>query len=106
MFDNIGGKIKILAKVLCWLGIITSVICAIALWTQNDYYTPTIVIGFAVLIGGCLFSWVGSFFMYGFGELIEATTNNCTLNRMILRTLEGLEKNDGKMKKSLFDIKL
>ena len=29
MFDNIGGKIKILAKVLCWVGIIGFVLSAI-----------------------------------------------------------------------------
>ena len=30
--------------------------------------------GFAVLIVGSLVSWIGSFFVYGFGELIENTT--------------------------------
>ena len=30
MFDNIGGKIKKLAKIICWIGIILSVITGIA----------------------------------------------------------------------------
>ena len=74
MFDNIGGKIKNLATVICVIGIIASVILAIALWSQNERYNPTVALGFGVLIGGCVGSWVGSFFMYGFGQLIEDTS--------------------------------
>lgn len=73
MFDDIGGKIKMLAKVTCALGMIASVCGAIALWTQNSPYTPTILTGVLVLGLGCLGSWIGSFFTYGFGQLIENT---------------------------------
>ena len=31
-------------------------------------------VGLVVIIVGCLGSWIGSFFTYGFGELIEKTT--------------------------------
>ena len=88
MFTNIGGKIKTLAKVLCWIGIIASVICAIVLWTQNSRYNPTIALGFGVLIGGVLSSWIGSFFMYGFGELIAETTLNRQISQSILETMK------------------
>ena len=92
MFDDIGGKIKTLAVVLCVIGIILSVISAIALWAQNDtssYYNPhpTILLGFGVLIGGCLGSWLGSFFMYGFGQLIETTEENNQYLAQISRQL-------------------
>ena len=87
MFDNIGGKIKTLAMVICVIGIIASIICAIALWAQNSRYSLTIALGFGVLVGGCVGSWVGSFFMYGFGELIEETTRNREINDQILRLL-------------------
>lgn len=73
MFDNIGGKIKTLAVVVCVVGMIASLIFAIVLWSMDSYRTPTIALGFGVLIGGCVASWVGSFFMYGFGQLIEDT---------------------------------
>lgn len=73
MFENIGGKIKALAKVLCWIGIIASVISAIAMWGQNSSYSPTILPGILILVLGCLLSWIGSFFAYGFGQLIENT---------------------------------
>ena len=79
MFDNIGGKIKTLAKVICVLGIIASVILAIVMFvaaeegpysTEGTYTT----LGVIFLIGGPLMSRIGSFFTYGFGELIEKTT--------------------------------
>ena len=73
MFDNIGGKIKTLAVVVCVVGMIASLIFAIVLWSMDSYRTPTIALGFGVLIGGCVVSWVGSFFTYGFGQLIEDT---------------------------------
>lgn len=71
MFDNIGGKLKGLAKVLCWTGILCSMIGAIGLWLANTRYQPTILSGFVLLIVGSLASWLGSFSLYGLGELIE-----------------------------------
>ena len=68
MFNNIGGKIKTLAQVVCWLGIIASVIFGIILMLQNE---DNVLIGFIVLILGCFFSWISSFMTYGFGQLVE-----------------------------------
>lgn len=75
MFDNIGGKIKMLAKVVCWIGIIVSAVIAIIMFANavkysNDIYT---LLRLAYIILGTLLSWIGSFFTYGFGELIEKT---------------------------------
>ena len=36
MFDNIGDKIKTLAKVLCWIGIVISVIAAIGFFISGN----------------------------------------------------------------------
>ena len=87
MFNNIGGKIKGLAKFMCWLGIIISVIAGVILiiaaassrsYTFDGYGERitissggSIVAGILVIVFGSLFSWIGSFFMYGFGELVE-----------------------------------
>lgn len=68
MFDNIGSKIKTLAQVVCWLGIIASFLVGIILIVQDE---DTALIGFLVLVLGSLFSWIGSFMTYGFGQLIE-----------------------------------
>ena len=76
MFDNISGKIKKLAEVICWIGIILSSIIGIIMFSyaakfhSDDY----ILSGFLYIIFGSLLSWIASFFMYGFGELIEKTT--------------------------------
>ena len=65
MFDNIGGKIKTLAVSTCILGIIASVITGLS---QLDHG------GILILLFGCMGSWIGAFFIYGFGELIEQAT--------------------------------
>ncbi len=101
MFRNIGGKIKTLARVLCWIGIIVSVIISVSLFSsasriENDKAfaasyasvlsadsASALVLGtgvsgvraaaFVMLIGGPLVSWLGCFVLYGFGELIDRT---------------------------------
>lgn len=71
MFDNIGSKLKGLAYTVSALGIIASILGAIVLWGANSSHNSTIGTGLLVLIVGCVVSWVGGFFTYGFGELIE-----------------------------------
>lgn len=74
MFDDIGDKIKTSSQVLCWLGIIASIIYAIIIFVNSgDYYDDDVssLIGWIYLIIvplGCLFS---SWLLYGFGELIN-----------------------------------
>ncbi len=83
MFDHIGGKIKTLAKILCWVGIVFSVLIGIIMIAQGNnaqvsyngqsVQTSGVVAGIIIIVLGCLGSWVGSFFAYGFGQLIENT---------------------------------
>lgn len=66
MFDNIGGKIKKLAKVCAWIGIIGSILGGLGTFAIGG------ILGFLFVAGlGCLLSWVGAFGLYGFGQLIE-----------------------------------
>jgi len=78
MWDNIGGKIKGFAKFIAWLGIIASIIGGIVLFVIGGnmrYGSGAYVgLGFLVIIGGSLISWISSWFWYGFGELIEKTS--------------------------------
>ncbi len=90
MFNNIGGKIKGLAYVTSILGMIASVIIAIVLFGQNSYYNRTVGIGFAVLIGGCVGSWVGGFFTYGFGKHLEQQETIIAKLRSLERTVNTL----------------
>ncbi|HRX14067.1 MAG TPA: hypothetical protein P5087_03525 [Eubacteriales bacterium] len=77
MFENIGGKIKTLAIIICWVGIVVSVIAAIVIISLSivNHITRDIYLGVGILIAGPLVSWIGSFFVYGFGELIEKVSN-------------------------------
>lgn len=84
MFDNVGDKIKGLAKALCWIGISASVVYAIVLWMQNSYRNPTVALGIGILVGGCCVSWISSLCLYGFGELIEETQKNRRINHTLL----------------------
>ena len=68
MFDNIGEKIKTLEQVICTPGIIGSLIGGIALISVD-----MIIVGIIVLICGPIFAWIGSFGLYGLGQLIENT---------------------------------
>lgn len=68
MFDNIGGKIKALAEVVCILGIILSIIGGFIIIAENSG-----LLGFMFMVIGSLGSWVSSFTLFGFGQLIENT---------------------------------
>lgn len=67
MFANVGSKIKALASFFCWGGIIASVIGGIIVITLDE---DLVWAGLAVIIIGSLLSWVSSFVLYGFGELV------------------------------------
>ena len=76
MFKNIGKKIKGLAAFVCWVGIILSAIAGILMIVsaiQENEGFMGILPGVAVIVGGFLASWIGSFAAYGFGELIDKT---------------------------------
>ncbi len=88
MFSNIGGKIKGLATFLTIFGFV--VFGGIALITLLTSFgmgnEESIVVGliasFFIAVIGCLASWLGSFLLYGFGELIENSkkiADSCTL---------------------------
>lgn len=81
MFNNIGKKIKTLAKVICWLGIIGSIITGIVLIAvglddlssrySSDEGVIMIVAGLLTMVVGSIISWVGSFKLYGFGDVVD-----------------------------------
>lgn len=98
MFNNIGKKIKLWAKIQCWVGIVMSVVSGFImllvfsvssaqfsqemnLYENSYYYYHTIfnpypiLIFFSILIMivGPFLSYISSFKLYGFGELIDKT---------------------------------
>lgn len=70
MWDNIGSKLQKLAKVICWIGIILSVIGGIVMITQSQA-----ILGIVYIILGPLLSWIGSWTMYGLGLVVESVEN-------------------------------
>jgi len=76
MFDNIGGKIKKLSKIFCWIGIIADIFVGFYLIALGEgkisgINAIFIIVGWIIIILGPIISWISSFFMYGFGQLIE-----------------------------------
>ena len=68
MFENIGKKIKTIAALETKIGIIVSIIIGLRLMNSSTE------LGILIIIGGSWLSWVSSIYVYGFGELIEKTS--------------------------------
>lgn len=62
-------KLKVLRHFFCWGGIIASVVGGIWLIAllDEDFILP----GLLIIALGSLLSWVSSFVLYGFGELVS-----------------------------------
>lgn len=71
MFNNIGKKIKTLSVICFIIMLVVVVIYGIIMMRLH------VLIGLLIITVGFLFSWISSFFVYGFGELIasQAKTN-------------------------------
>lgn len=75
MYAHIGVKIMTLAKATAWIGIIGSLIgglLVMGIGSQMSYgKNPMIFPGVLIMLLGSLGAWIGSFTLYGFGQLIE-----------------------------------
>ena len=98
MFKNIGRKIKTLALVLFWIELVIGVLAALGagiamIATEGRHNSLMVVAGIATIIIGSglvfLFAWIGSFFMYGLGQLIDDTEVNRKTNQQILEKLNS-----------------
>jgi len=68
LFSNIGKKIKTLASVVAWLGIILCGVLGFFLTIATGRIEWLLIAAI-----GALISWISSFVLYGFGQLIENT---------------------------------
>ena len=68
MYDNIGGKIKGLAKTSFIVATIAAVITGIALIATDE---DLIGYGLLVMVVGPIVAWFSSWLLYGFGQLVE-----------------------------------
>ena len=66
MYDNIGGKIKGLAKATFIVEAIAAIIVGIVLWVETEEWWCALI-----LFCGPIVAWVSSWLLYGFGEIID-----------------------------------
>ena len=82
MSDNIGGKIKGLAIVICIFYLILSAACGVIFMiTSSDL----LLFGVFILVAGILLSVLLYWLLYGFGQLIES--NNVQVNELRNQTI-------------------
>lgn len=89
MYDNIGGKIKGLAKATFIVEAIAAVITGIALMASDEDMIP---VGLLVMVVGPIVTWVSSWLLYGFGELVDKA---CDIER---NTRGGERKSEAQTK--------
>lgn len=102
MFDNIGGKIKKLAQITCYVGMAASILGGIS-------FIATMTSGISVISGlliaavGCLISWISSFCLYGFGELIVNVKIIAKNTKPTNKQVDKYAENKKKIKETLKD---
>lgn len=90
MYDNIGSKIKTVAKVVGFAGIIISILTGLLflLVAFSEEKFSCFAIGILVALLGSLISWASTITLYGFGQLIENTdvlVQDSQINKSSLR---------------------
>ena len=68
MYDNIGEKVKGLAKAIFAVEAIAAVITGFSLMTGGKYW---ILVGLLVMILGSIIAWVSSWLLYAFGQRVQ-----------------------------------
>ena len=74
MFENVGSKVKALAVIVLFLGIISSIIGAIIIWASR--IEGAFLRGLLTLALGCFGSWLGTVVTYAIGQAAESAETN------------------------------
>lgn len=98
MYKNIGKKIRGLAAVIGWIGMIlyvlVGIVMCIAMMADEE-----VGLGIVCLLGGILGAviwWIGTWMMYGFGELIVKTSEVADNTRNTAPTYGGYPPVNGR----------
>lgn len=88
-YDNIGGKIKSLAKATFVVETISFIITGIYLFAEGEQLIGDIflIIAPVFVFLGPFVAWVSSWVLYAFGELVEKTCDNENNTKQILKKL-------------------
>ena len=103
MWDNIGKKLKGVAKAMCILAAIGGVIASYLVW-YNCYFEEEILIGFLIIALSLFVALVSSWFIYGFGELVEKVSDIERNTRGGERKSEATESERKVEAKELYDL--
>ena len=88
MFNEIGKKIKVLAKLFFILEVITLVVVSILLMISNrNFVFP----GIMIMLIGSLVAWITACFAYGFGELIDKTSEMAHNTHLLEKSMRKKE---------------
>ncbi len=86
MFDNVGKKIKYVAQIECWLGIIACLIYGIFTLVEGG----NTIIGLYIIIIGSFCCWLASLGLYALGQITE----NSDIRTSILQ--KAVKENNGR----------
>ncbi|MCE5210734.1 MAG: hypothetical protein LLG40_04190 [Deltaproteobacteria bacterium] len=92
-YNNIGNKLKSLAKLFRNIGLFLVVIVFIATIISSSsslHSDETLLIGILTSIAIIIISFIGSWPLYGFGQLIEDTSMNVQLQKINNKMLKDL----------------
>lgn len=98
MFENTGKTLKIIARIVFWLGEIGAIVCAIIFGRTMDRYGDlTFHFGsfLTILLGMAIAVVVSSILLYGFGIVIEAMEQiQYNSDKITLTTVKGYYNRD------------
>lgn len=92
MFENIGSKIKGVAKIFFAVGCIIAVVIGSIISEVADIGT---IIPYIVMLVGIVLSWLSTMLLYGFGQLVE-NSDICAE----LMSQNAIEKNESSDKEN------
>lgn len=88
MFDNIGNKIKMLAKIEFYILCVLSVIGGLV------FFKSSVLLGLVIIIAGVFFSWVAVIALYAFGQLVENSDKIANGTNNVVQQANVNETND------------
>jgi len=66
--SGVGSKIMGYAAAIRWLGIVASAVSGIAIIASDN---DMVLMGILTAVAGAVSAWIGSWFIYAFGQLVE-----------------------------------
>lgn len=82
LFSNIGSKLKTVAWAITLLGIALGILLVIVLGVMDE---DLIILGLLIGLTVAVISWISSFALYGFGELISSSQKTVWILSEILK---------------------